>query len=60
MTSKAGIGPKNRVTEPVTGTVALGLAAAAVANHDWPAATGYAVLAVVPWLTSWLADRARK
>jgi len=54
----AGIGPKNRVSEPVTGGVALAMAATAIANQNWPAAAGYAVLAVIPWITSWLADQA--
>lgn len=55
-----GIGPKKRVTEPITGAAALALAATALTNHDYLAAVGYAALAVVPWLTSWLTDRARR
>jgi hypothetical protein len=55
-----GIGPKRRVSEPITGVVALSLAATALTNHDGLAALGYAVLAVVPWVTSWLADKAKR
>jgi hypothetical protein len=54
-----GIGPKNRVAEPVTGAAALVFMAAAVTNQDWASAAGYAILAVIPWFTSWLADKAR-
>lgn len=54
-----GAGPKNRVAEPVTGVAALSFAAVSLANKNYPAAVGYAVLAVIPWVTSWLADKAR-
>jgi hypothetical protein len=55
-----GIGPKRRVSEPVTGVIALSLAATALTQHDYPSAIGYVVLAVVPWVTSWLADKAKR
>lgn len=54
-----GVGPKNRVAEPVTGVAALSFAAVSLSNHDYPSAIGYAILAVIPWVTSWLADKAR-
>jgi hypothetical protein len=54
-----GVGAKDRVTEPVTGAAALVLAATALINGNYPAAIGYAILAVIPWLTSWLTDKAR-
>lgn len=54
-----GVGPKNRVSEPVTGVAALTLAASFIVNHDYPAAIAASVLAVIPWVTSWLADKAR-
>ena len=55
-----GVGPRNRVTEPVTGAAAVAFFAAALTNKNYPAAIGYAILAVVPWVTSWLTDRVRK
>jgi hypothetical protein len=55
-----GVGPKNRVAEPVTGVAALTFMAAAVSNKNYPAAIGYALLAVIPWVTSYLADKAGK
>jgi hypothetical protein len=54
-----GVGPKNRVAEPVTGAAAITFMAAAISNKNYPAAIGYAILAVVPWITSWLADRTK-
>jgi hypothetical protein len=59
VTAPKGIGPKNRITEPVTGAAAIAIAATALTNKDYPAAVGYFVLAVIPWVTSWLTDRVR-
>jgi hypothetical protein len=56
----AGIGPKNRVAEPVTGVAAIAIGATALTQRDYPAAVGYFILAVVPWVTSYLTDKARK
>ncbi len=59
MTEPKGIGPKNRVSEPTTLAAGLAISATALTRRDYPAAVGFAVLALIPWVTSYLTDKAR-